>query len=887
MAIVLNARVGAYTFLRELGRGGMGTVYLADDHELGKRCAIKVLHPHLGNDPTVIERFRNEVRAAAAIDHPAIVKSRRIERLPDDGPWYSVMEYVDAPTLTEFCRRRGEPLPLGLVLEIIAPICEAFDLLHALHIVHRDLKPDNVLITQRGGHVYPKVLDFGIAKRTNEPGLTRPGSTPGTAAYMAPEQATGGRVDRTCDVYSLGVMIYWMATGGHLPYDVPDGLQIVHQLNEPPTDPRRRFSGISELAASVILTAIHLEPTRRPKSMGALALMLARAIVSDGILPDGTGILRACAPNLLVVGNLDETLRSPSVQAARSGSPWKYDYGPPLGRGGMAEVVRATLLGEGQFAVPRAIKLILPEFAQSPDFVQMFKQEARTASLLDHRNIVAVTDHDVDPRGRLYIAMEFVDGLDLHKLLQSGPIPHAVTIFVLCEVLEALKYAHDLPPPSPLASAGEIAARGNARGLVHRDVSHHNVLVSWTAEVKLSDFGIAKLRTATAAEGSKLIKGKAGYMSPEQAGQSNKLDGRSDLWAIGVMLWELLTGQPLFNHDTFARTLSAVLWDEIPRPAVVHPGVPLELDAIAMRLLDRNLTGRYQTAHEVLVALRACRAAGPDGRAALERLLVDRFPDRARPVPGEPARVDGGACEPAADDGAAPRVATSPQGPRAFAISAPGAAARAWELPSTTGHAIGEAVASSAPQAPRRRWAVALGVGAAAVSMLALLLRSDRHDATAAAPAPIERLNATAQSATAPATAQAPPPPAIQAPGAVPVATQPAPRSVAVTVATNPFGALVRIEAAGLAAVARRSPVTVDVPSGTHVHISAELDGYQTIVKEATVVDHDEVIEVTLTALPPPSPTAKTVKRLPAPSRQPKQPKQPSTATDTAPGIME
>jgi len=122
-------------------------------------------------------------------------------------------------------------------VQIIAPICEAFDLLHAAHIIHRDLKPENILITKRDGEDYPRVLDFGIAKRANEPALTQPGTTPGTVAYMAPEQARGDVVDRTCDVYSLGVMIYWMATG-HLPFEGPEPVVYVHQATHPPTDPR-------------------------------------------------------------------------------------------------------------------------------------------------------------------------------------------------------------------------------------------------------------------------------------------------------------------------------------------------------------------------------------------------------------------------------------------------------------------------------------------------------------------------------------------------------------------------------------------------------------------------------------------------------------------------
>ena len=873
MEIATGTQTETLTFLRELGHGGMGTVYLAEDRKLGKRCAVKVLHQHLTQDETARARFQNEVRTAAALDHPAIVKTYAIDELPDGRPCCR-MEYVEGPTLSEFCKRRGEPLPLGLILQIIGPICEAFDLLHALHIVHRDLKPDNVLIVERGGQPYPRVLDFSVAKRIDEPRLTSPGVAPGTAAYMAPEQAKGDAVDRSADVYSLGVMMYWMATGGHLPYEVADAMMYFAQVSEPPVDPRRRYSDISELAASVMLTAIQREAGRRPKSMGALALMFARCVVGDGLQPDGTAILRACAPNLLVVGNLDETLRSPGVLGSRGAhaAVWKYDYGPALGRGGMAEVVRATLRGEGQFAAPRALKLILPEFAASPEFEQWFHQEARIAALLEHRNIVRVLDHDRDPMGRLYLAMEFVEGVDLDKLRRSGTMPFAVAIFVLCEVLEALEFAHDLPPTSPLASPEEIAARGGARGIVHRDVSHHNVLVSWLADVKLSDFGIAKLRTATAAAGSKLIKGKPGYMSPEQAGAQEKLDGRSDLWAIGVMLWELLTGQALFEFDNFARTISAVLWDEIPRPRVVRPGIPMDLEAIAMRLLDRDLTRRFQTAREVIAALQACQAASRDGRGELARLLAERFPERARRVPAPPIA-------------SSPTDAPGQSSPdrRAFAVSSADSAGPPWQLSSTTGHAQGQAVGSPAHRARRWPWIAAVVVLLATLPVVAWMRHTDPRAAEAASDArPTSTDTASTRPAVAPPVPSAPPPPAPSA----------APSPVTATIATEPPGATVRIEAPDLPPKAERSPLTIHVRPGTRVRLRAELEGFQA-GRQDTTIDHDgQAVVMTLVPLQAPPSQAKTIPHAtPAPSAatatKPRRPARPASMPNDDPGIIE
>ncbi len=873
MEIAAGTQTETLTFLRELGHGGTGTVYLAEDRQLGKRCAVKVLHSHLAQDETARARFHNDVRAAAAIDHPAIVKTYAVEELPDGRPCCR-MEYVEGPTLTEFCERRREPLPLGLILQIIAPICEAFDHLHDLRIVHRDLKPDRVLLVERGGQLYPRVLDFGTARRIDAPRLTGPGLAPGTAAYQAPEQVQGGAVDRSCDVYSLGVMTYWMATGGRLPHEVPDGMLHFAQVHEPPVDPRRRFLGISERAASVMLTAIHPEPMRRPRSMGALALMLARCVGGDGLQPDGTAILRTCAPSLLVIGNLDETLRSPSVFGARGPQAvmWKYDYGPVLGRGGMAEVVRATLRGEGQFAAPRALKLILPELATASEFEEWFHEEARIAAMLEHRNIVRVLEHDRDPMGRLYLAMEFVEGVDLEKLRRTGPMPCTVTIHVLCEVLEALEFAHHLPPASPLASPEEIIARGGARGIVHRDVSHHNVLVSWLADVKLSDFGIAKLRTATAAAGSRLIKGKPGYMSPEQASAQGKLDGRADLWAIGVMLWELLTGRLLFEFDDFAATMYAVLWDDIPRPSTVCQGVPADLEAITMRLLERDLTRRFQTARQVITALQACRSASRDGRAELARLLAERFPERALRVPAPP--------DPAAEaDHHRPPDEPSPPGQRTLALPISEPPAVPWQAP-TTGPTHGQAVRSPLRRARRGPWITAGVLSLAAASTLALVRRPDLRAVDAADATPP---TSSPRTGSVPVPAIAPPSPSASIP--------PTPL-VTATIATRPPGARAWIEASSMPAIAALSPLTVHVMPGTRVHIRAELEGFQAAWQDATIDHEGQTVEVTLVPLDGQLSHARTIRNSTSVPgsvtvAKPRRPARPPSTPNDDPGIIE
>jgi len=295
----------------------------------------------------------------------------------------------------------------------------------------------------------------------------------------------------------------------------------------------------------------------------------------------------------------------------------KYVLDRRLGGGGMAEVFLGRTLGKSGFQRPVAIKCILPHYCDQQTFVDMFIREAQLTAKLRHPNVVSVLDFDQDRDHRLFLVMDLVDGVDLNGLLGTGPLPFELIIFVITEVIRGLGYAHNLP----------IGDDG-VRGLVHRDVSPHNVLLSWQGEVKVSDFGIAKARAATEATGSLMVKGKPAYMSPEQA-NGGALDGRSDLFSVGIMLWEMLSGEPLFASDTLERTLSRVLFEPIVKPSVINRDIPPDLERCALRLLERDHAKRYPNAEAAIADLTACESHPRDGRDALAGLLAERFPGRA------------------------------------------------------------------------------------------------------------------------------------------------------------------------------------------------------------------------------------------------------------------
>lgn len=351
----------------------------------------------------------------------------------------------------------------------------------------------------------------------------------------------------------------------------------------------------------------------------------------------------------------------------------KYRLDQRLGGGGMAEVFLGSAMGAEGFSRPVAIKRVLPAFSDNVPFSQMFVAEAQISAQLVHPNIVSVLDFDRDADNRLFLVMELIDGKDLDALLETGPLPLPVVIYVIGEVLRGLGYAHDLPVGT------------SVRGVVHRDISPHNVLLSWAGAVKVSDFGIAKARSASEATASVFIKGKPAYMSPEQA-RTEPLDGRSDLFAVGIMLWEMLVGRRLFVAADTRATLSAVLFGQIPRPRALRNTVPKDLERVVMKLLERDLPARYATAEAALADLVACSDAPTAGRELLTATLAQRFSTARvrqsqlkKPTPRDPVpapRVLPATPAAPRDVPAAPNGAVSPLAPTSIApLPDPNAAA--------------------------------------------------------------------------------------------------------------------------------------------------------------------------------------------------------------------
>ncbi|MDB4989788.1 MAG: serine/threonine protein kinase [Myxococcaceae bacterium] len=267
-----------------------------------------------------------------------------------------------------------------------------------------------------------------------------------------------------------------------------------------------------------------------------------------------------------------------------------------LAVGGMAEIYVARTLGLGGFEKLAALKLVHPHLSADPQFVRMLIDEAKIVVLLTHANIAQVFDLGcVDDT--YFIAMEYVDGVDVQGLSRAAErlgrsLDVPVCCFVVAELLNGLDYAHR-----------KRDQNGRPLGIVHRDISPQNVVVSRGGEVKLVDFGIAKTNLRAERTEVGVIKGKYGYMSPEQA-WADPTDRRSDVFSAGVMLYELLTGSVLYTANSVAELISKVRRAEIPSPSSVRSDIPEQLSSLVMRALALEPSDRYQTALEMGDALR-------------------------------------------------------------------------------------------------------------------------------------------------------------------------------------------------------------------------------------------------------------------------------------------
>jgi serine/threonine-protein kinase len=320
---------GRYRIVRKLGSGGMANVYLAEDEDLGRRVAIKILNDRYANDDLFIERFRREAKSAAALSHPNIVSV--YDRGEAEGTYYIAMEVIEGRSLKELIMTRG-PLPIPQALAYTHEMLEALRFAHRHGIIHRDIKPHNILIGER-----LKVTDFGIA-RAGASQMTEAGSIMGTAQYLSPEQARGAPVTAASDLYSVGIVLYEMLTG-KVPFTGDSAIEIaMKHLNEPPKPPSKIRPEISEELDAVVLRALSKNPEDRYQTAEEFSEDLHRVEAGLPLAPEtseaATALLAGAAIPLAGDGGSTEVLSGTAVTRPQGAPPPQAPpRRPPYGPG--------------------------------------------------------------------------------------------------------------------------------------------------------------------------------------------------------------------------------------------------------------------------------------------------------------------------------------------------------------------------------------------------------------------------------------------------------------------------------------------------------------------------------------------------------------------------
>jgi serine/threonine-protein kinase len=336
----------------------------------------------------------------------------------------------------------------------------------------------------------------------------------------------------------------------------------------------------------------------------------------------------------------------------------RYRLIAPLAQGGMAELFLARHEGPGGFEKDVVIKRVHPHLARDPRFAAMFLDEARLAARLSHPNIVNITDLG-EANGTYFLCMERLEGEDLNAILHAygsreRTIPASIAAVITSAACDGLHFAHTLTD-----------AKGEGLGLVHRDVSPSNIFITHQGAVKVLDFGIAKARGRAIQTESGELKGKVIYMSPEQA-RGEELDARSDIFALGIVLYEMLTGVRPFQRDDLMISLAAVAHGHAEPPKKLRPDLPPQLSAIVARAMHPNRDKRFHTAQEMRQALDQYLTSCTTGPAAalLQRFMAELREDEKSTPSSTPAQSQRTVnnLEPAPSD-AAPEPSPRPEDP--------------------------------------------------------------------------------------------------------------------------------------------------------------------------------------------------------------------------------
>ena len=646
---------GKYVLLRPMARGGMGELFLAAAGETGgfeKLCVVKKVLTELQDDG-VRRRFLDEAKVVVRLNHANLVQVFDAGRVADDD--YLAMELVEGKDLRAVwnrCAQLHRRIPVDFAMFVVRELCRGLDYVHdamGLDLVHRDISPPNIMVSYHG---QIKITDFGLATHAIKRELTNPGVVFGRYSYLSPEQARGLPADRRTDIYASGIVLWEMLTGRQLfPADRHQaaGPRALAELRNPSIRrPSAIVPGVPEGLDEVVLRALAVEREDRFQTAGefkvALSEVLTRHYPSSDVDSVAAFIrdifsreyklesqdyasyaredfspIRAQAAHdtdTLSIADpeadaprqgdretssieLDDSdiveLESSRVKAGWQGGPdaeelaaaasarvgevvaQRYRIDRLLGVGGMGAVYAVTHLSLGK---TYALKVLHEVYGRDPDLIARFMREARAATQTGHPNIIDVVDVGTMEAGDTYFVMELLEGTDLGTVIrQSGPLAIRRAVHVGRQICRAVAAAHDA-------------------GIIHRDLKSDNVVLTVRGGdpdfVKVLDFGICK-QIDTSASSSQttpgMVMGSPDYMAPEQAAGA-AANGKSDIYALGTILFEMLTGRLPFTGRNAIDVLMKKGAGPAPSVADIRPEVPPPLVEVVRRCLSRDLQRR-------------------------------------------------------------------------------------------------------------------------------------------------------------------------------------------------------------------------------------------------------------------------------------------------------
>ena len=622
-------RVGAvldcrYRLEGLLGSGAMGAVYVGLGSN-GHHYAVKLLlDPSYSRNPQLLQRFVREGRLASQLEAPNVAKVYELGVDSASSTPFIVMELLDGFDVEGLVERVG-PVRPETAARIITQAARGVAVAHAAGIVHRDIKPANLFLhrvpTAYGsvpgrGAVCVKVCDFGIAKSLAEGAseqLTATGSLLGSPLFMSPEQLKSSKhVDPRTDVWSLG-MTLWNLLGGRAAFGHVSSMSelMVSLVTNPIPWIQDSAPWLDPSFARVLHGTLLRELEARCPSMEALIAALApftggtEQLTEEDLtsVPEHSRV--SVAPRAAAVaswsdsisgitGNQQQAAIDPALSALVGRTlAGRYRLDRLLGAGGMGAVYQ----GVAQSGAKVAIKVILGEGeAKRPELLRRFVREAKSTVAIDSPNVVRVVDADTDQQqGFPFIVMDLLDGTDLDRLVkQSGALDPEVAVRIVSQ-----------------ASAGLAAA--HQRSIVHRDIKPANLFLHTEADgrirVKVCDFGIAKNIDTDAAASAELTRtggmlGSPMYMSPEQARNAKHVDHTTDIWSLGVSLYEALSGRKPWDKATsVGEIIIAICTEEAPPLQTVAPWIDAALAEVVHRAMSRDPGKRYSSMEQFAQAL--------------------------------------------------------------------------------------------------------------------------------------------------------------------------------------------------------------------------------------------------------------------------------------------